>query len=182
MDVARLLNEHSKLRSLSAALIEAVSTSEPGDLNELARRRWDLARMVHMHLAYEERHLFAPLETDPRSKVRLASMRAKRSVEQLHFLYKTHVEQWDVATVQSRWPAFQLAVKSLVGRMIDKMNLEETELFPLVANDVATERCWRPGMRNWAGDGVALQPLIRSLGKRDADALSATSAARPSKP
>ena len=63
MDVARLLHEHSKLRSLSAALIEMVSTTEPCAFEELARRRWDLSRMVHMHLAYEERHIFVPLKT-----------------------------------------------------------------------------------------------------------------------
>ncbi|MEG3178677.1 hemerythrin domain-containing protein [Sphingomonas sp. RB3P16] len=160
MDVARLLHEHSKLRSLSAALVEVVSTTQACDFDELARRRWDLARMVHMHLAYEERQLFAPLAADLRPEVRAAAMKAKRGVEQLHGLYKEHVERWDADEIQKRWPEFQVAVRRMVGRMLMKIEHEEADLFPLVAKDVDVDRCWRPGMRNWAGDGVALQPLL----------------------
>lgn len=178
MDVARLLHEHSKLRSLSAALVALVSTNDPCDLDELARRRWDLARMVHMHLAYEERHLFAPLEADPRSDVRAAAMNAKRGVEQLHALYKDHVAHWKTDEIQKRWPEFQVAVRTMVKRMIVKIDREEADLFPLVANDVDADRGWKPGMRNWAGDGVALQPLFRDAAHRVDDA-SGEAAADP---
>ena len=160
MHIARLLSEHSKLRSLGADLVSLVSTAGPCDLAELACRRWNLARMVHLHLAYEERHVFHHLEADPRPDVRAASARAKRGVEQLHSLYQTHVERWTADEVVKRWPEFQAAVKTMVSRMIVKLDNEEVDLFPLVAQDGAVDRSWQPGMRNWAGDRVALQPLI----------------------
>ena len=160
MQVVRLLHEHSKLRSLGADLVGLVSTAEPCDFSELARRRWGLARMVHLHLAYEERHLFIPLAADPRPEVRAANEKAKRGVEQLHSLYKAHVEKWDAAQVASNWPEFQASVKTMVMRMIVKIDREEADLFPLIETDVQIGSNWQPGMRNWAGDGVALQSLI----------------------
>lgn len=167
MDVARLLREHSKLRLLGADLVTLVSTAEPCDPVELSRRRWDLARMVHLHLAFEERHLFCRLALDPRREVRAASTRARHGVEQLHSLYKAHVERWHADQVTKRWPEFQGAVRTMVTRMIHKIDYEEVDLFPLVANDEQTEGCWQSGMRNWAGDGVALQPLIRGVTARE---------------
>lgn len=161
MQVDRLLREHSKLRTLSTDLVTVVSSHEPCALDELAHRRWDLARMVHMHLAHEERLLFSPLETDPRLDVRAAAAKARRGIEELHSSYKAHVERWNADAVVKRWPGFQVAVRHLVMRMIDTIDHEEVNFYPLVAHVDEPERRWQPGMRNWAGDGVALQPLIR---------------------
>ena len=163
MQVTRLLSEHAKLRTLGAELVALVSTSEPCDLEELAQRRWNLARVVHMHLAYEERHLFARLEEDPRVEVRLANAKARRGVEHLHASYKRHVERWTAEEIVKGWAEFQGAVKTLVSRMIARIDQEEDNLFPLIARDHGVERKWRPGMRNWAGEGVALQPKISAV-------------------
>lgn len=160
MLVPRLLREHCKLRSLGADLVAFISSTEPGDSVELARRRWELARMVHQHLAYEEQQLFSRLQSDPRTDVRAASARAKRGVEHLHSHYKTHVERWGPSEVAGRWSEFQLAAKTMVGRMMANIEREERDLFPLIADDVETGRNWHAGMRNWAGEGVAMQPLI----------------------
>jgi hypothetical protein len=160
MHVARLLSDHAKLRSLGAGLLGLVSSAEPSDLAELARLRWDLARAVHLHLAYEERHLFHRLEADPRADVRTAAASAKRGVEQLHRSYQAHVERWSADEMMNRWPEFQTAVRTLVSRMIAAIDREEVGLFPLIAHDGEVDRAWRSGMRNWAGDGVALQPLF----------------------
>ncbi|TPG14294.1 hemerythrin domain-containing protein [Sphingomonas oligophenolica] len=166
MRVVRLLSEHSKLRLLGNDLVALVSTAEVCDFDELARRRWDLARTVHLHLAYEDRQLFVPLDSDPRPHVRAAAAAAKRGVEQLHALYTAHVEHWGDHEVTARWGEFQVAVKVMVARMIAKLDREETDLFPLVADDDDIVGCWQPGMRNWAGDGVALKPLIEATGGR----------------
>lgn len=166
MRVARLLSEHSKLRSLGADLVELVSTKDVCDFNELARRRWDLARTVHLHLAYEERQLFTPLDADSRPHVRAAAAAAKHGIEQLHALYKAHVEHWGDQEITAHWGGFQVAVKVMVARMIAKLDREETDLFPWVADEDEVAGCWQPGMRNWAGDGVALKPLIEATGAR----------------
>lgn len=160
MNVTRLLDEHSRLRVLGAELAGLVASAELCDLDELACRRWSLARMVHMHLAYEERHLFHRLAADPRADVHAAGARARRGVEQLHRSYKAHVERWTAEDIVRRWPEFQRAVRMMVSRMVDRIDLEEADLFPLVADDGETDRGWRPGMRNWAGEGVGLQPFI----------------------
>ena len=48
----------------------------------------------------------------------------------------------------------------MITRFIAMMDQEEAELFPLVVDDRESDRSWRPGMRNWAGEAVALQPYI----------------------
>lgn len=156
----RLLHDHTKLRSLGADLVTLVSSPNRCDMSELARCRWDVARMVHMHLAYEERQLFAPLVTDPRPDVRAAAAEAKRGVERLHVSYREHVKRWNAQAVTDDWPRFQISVRKMVARMVDKLDREEADLFPLVAHDAEADRRWQPGMRNWAGDGVALRPFI----------------------
>lgn len=165
MKVDRLLHEHAKLRSLAADLLALVAVPEPCALDELAHRRWELARTIHMHLAYEERQLFAPLATDPRSDVRTAAAMAKRSVELLHAAYKAHVERWSSDEVVSRWPEFQGAVRALIIRMIGCIDREEALLFPSIAEHDEPERRWQLGMRNWAGEGVALQRFISGGGE-----------------
>lgn len=181
MLISRLLNEHAKLRLLGADLVALIATAEPCDLNQLASGRWNMARMVHLHLAYEERHLFCRLESDSRAEVRAARAKAQRGVEQLHISYKSHVERWTADEMVNQWPAFGAAVNLLVARMIAMINREEVDLFPLIADDGETHRSWRPGMKNWAGECFALQPLIggpapsaeRASGQRLAKPLSA---------
>lgn len=160
MQVARLLNEHAKLRSLGGILVALVSSPEPCDWATLAKRRWELARMVHQHLAYEDRQLFQRLADDPRREFQEAAREGRRGIERLHSLYKTHVERWTETEVTADWPEFQAAVKTMVMRMTLKLDREEQDLFPLIAGEPELAPRWQPGTRNWAGDGMAMQPLI----------------------
>lgn len=79
--------------------------------------------------------MFCRLKGDPRPEVRAAGTNARRGVEQLHSLYKAHVERWDEEQVTNRWSEFQGAVRTMVLRMTRKIDHEEVDLFPLVAND-----------------------------------------------
>lgn len=161
MPCDRLLHEHIKIRSLSADLVDLVSSPTPCDLELLAGKRWELARVVHQHLAYEDRQMFQRLIIDPRPHVRAAALDGKRGIEQLHVLYKTHVDRWTAVELVAHWQEFQTAVKAMVRRTTIRMDSEERELFPLLdGNDKILPR-WQPGCRNWAGDGVAMQPLIK---------------------
>lgn len=164
MPCARLLHEHMKLRALGAELVEFVSGPTPCDLALLADKRWELARMIHQHLAYEDRQLFQPLIADPNPEVSAKAQEGKRGIEHLHMRYKEHVEHWTADHVCAHWPQFQAAVRSLVTRMTLKLDREEQMLFPLVGENPVILPRGQPGARNWAGDGVALQPLIRSVG------------------
>ncbi len=118
--------------------------------------------MVHQHLAYEERQLFCRLDTDPRPSARAAALSARKAIEAMHACYKAHVERWTPAKVKSHWSEFQIAVKALAARMTHALDREESDLFPLMANEEALKPRWRPESRNWAGDGIALEPLIKA--------------------
>lgn len=161
MLINRLTREHDKLRLLGAELLELMETPTPCDPAELARRRWNLARMVHMHLALEERQLFASLASDLRPEVRVASAKARARVEHLHAHYAKHVEHWTAEAVTARWDLFQVAVRTLVRRMNSALAKEEEELFPLVPRPrVMSQDSRQLGLRNWAGDGIAMQQRI----------------------
>ena len=163
MYIDRLLQEHHKLRDLGAKLADVVGVTQPCDLDELGCRRWDLARMVHQHLAYEEKQLCPRLENDPRPEVRTLAATHKMGIENLHNTYKVHIERWTNEEILSRWLEYQVAVLALVARMNARLDCEERQLFPALPREPAAERCWRPGTRNWAGDAIALQPMIQGF-------------------
>lgn len=166
MPVARLLREHAKLRTLGAELVVLVSGSVPCDLAILGTKRWELARTVHQHLAYEDRQLFQRLVDDPSAQVRIAARTARDSIERLHSLYKSHIEQWTAADVHERWPQFQAAVRTMVMRMTLKLDFEELALFPLIVDRAELPPRWQAGARNWAGDAMAMQPLISAVARK----------------
>ncbi len=161
MMLTRLLREHDKLRTIGADLAVLVSTSEPCDLDELVQKRCEMTRMVHQHLAYEERQLFRPLRGDPDPLTRRAVDDCVAGIEQLHMTYKAHVAMWTIKEIAARWPDFQRAVKTLIIGMRMKLDREERELFPLATEIGELESGWLPGTRNWAGDGIAIQSAIR---------------------
>ncbi|MEO5938348.1 MAG: hemerythrin domain-containing protein [Sphingomonas sp.] len=163
MPCNRLPSEHIKIRLLSGELVDLVSSPTPCDSELLAAKRWELARVVHLHLAYEDRQLFQRLMVDRRAEVRAAALEGKRCIEQLHGLYRAHVERWTAGELVTHWQEFQTAVKALVRRMTLRMDSEERELFPLLNDEDEILPRWQPGARNWAGDGVA-QPLIQGVG------------------
>ncbi len=161
MMLTRLLREHDKLRTIGADLAVLVSSSEPCDLDELVQKRCEMTRMVHQHLAYEERQLFRRLRNDPDPASRRAVDDCATGIEQLHVAYKAHVAMWTVKEIAARWPDFQKAVKMLIIGMRMKLDREERELFPLVAETTEVGPRWLPGTRNWAGDGIEIQSAIR---------------------
>lgn len=160
MMLTRLLREHDKLRTIGADLAVLVSSSEPCDLDELAQKRCEMTRTVHQHLAYEERQVFRHLRDDPDPLTRRAVDDCVAGIEQLHIAYKAHVTLWTTREIAARWPDFQKAVKTLIIGMRMKLDREERELFPRVTEIGEPDARWRPGTRNWAGDGIAIQAAI----------------------
>lgn len=159
---SRLQYDNAKLRALGADLAALVSTRSPCDPEQLARKRWELSRMVHQHLIYLERHIFRPLAEHPQPEVRKAVDAFKREIEQLHGAYKLHVETWRAPDVAARWEEFQAAVKAMVVRMKLRLDREERELFALAPDAPDPGATWQPGMRNWAGDALLFQAAIRA--------------------
>ncbi|QNA85342.1 hemerythrin domain-containing protein [Sphingomonas sp. So64.6b] len=161
MMLTRLLREHDKLRTIGADLAVLVSSGEPCDLDELVQKRCEMTRTVHQHLAYEERQVLRRLRDDPDPLTRRAVDDCVAGIEQLHIAYRAHVTMWTTRDIATRWPDFQKAVKTLIIGMRMKLDREERLLFPLVTGIGEPDSHWRPGTRNWAGDGIAIQAAIR---------------------
>lgn len=172
--LTRLLRDHDKLRAIGADLAVLVSSREPCDSEELMQKRCEMTRTVHRHLAYEERQLFRRLRDDPDPLSRRAANDCMAGIEQLHIAYKAHVAMWTAKEIAARWPDFQKAVKMLIIGMRIRLDREERELFPLIAGTEELGSPWLPGTRNWAGDGIAIQSVIKRPGTACAPAPSFT--------
>lgn len=157
--IEKLYQQHRILRGLAAELLGLVSRDTPCDGRKLADARWRLARMLHQHLAVEERLVYRPLERDRRPEVAILAQSFRRELDDAYARYGQHLDHWTVEAIRSDWTGYRSAVGHLARFYEDRMEREEAQLFPLINSD--PHICIRtPGDRNWAADGLAAREKI----------------------
>jgi hypothetical protein len=162
--IEKLRNDHLKLRQMSANLLEIVRSEEPADLKALSICRWELARLLLQHLPVEDRHVYRRLESDPRPTVSALAKKFRTELESSYDRFKEHTDRWTGEAIVADWAGYRTMVSALIRAMLDRIDREETMLYPLLTDaPAAPER--QPTDRNWAGDGWSIREKIEKAAK-----------------
>ncbi len=101
------------------------------DLAALAAFRWKLMRLVTGHLAFEDVHLYDALA---RGGGEAAAVAQSMAAELGHLLgsFQDHVRDWTPAAITGDWVGYRTASHALIAALVDRMDREEKQLYPLV--------------------------------------------------
>ena len=157
--IDKLCNQHELLRQFVGELLALVSGDTPCDPENLAASRWRLARMLLQHLALEERAVYRPLERDPRPQVVMLAYGFRRELDTSYARYEQHMAEWTRERIEAQWPAYVSAVRHMADFLLERLDREERELFPLVNEAQPFPRT--PRDRNWAAQGWTIREQIQ---------------------
>lgn len=128
--VETLCRQHDALRGVVADYATQLARDEP-DLAALSACRWTLTRLVTMHLAYEDRHLYSAL---PACGEHAAALGERMNAEHgtLSRDYMAHVREWTASAIMDDWAGFRRDASGLLSVLSKRMDREEKELYPLL--------------------------------------------------
>jgi hypothetical protein len=155
----RLRNQHDLLRAFAHDLLGLLGSDRAADPEALAASRWRLSRMLLQHLALEERHVYRPLERDPRADVNMIAHGFSRELEDSFTRYQEHMHHWTPEAILEDWPTYRRAAGHLLQFLLERLDREERELYPLI-NDEADIGMRSPNDRNWAAQGFIFREKI----------------------
>jgi hypothetical protein len=154
--IGRLMEGHARLRAVFDDL-ETITTSPLlGSREVLAEIRWRVVREMLPHLALDDRHVLGPLSESSNPRHASTAHRFTKDLEGIYALFRRHVARWDGQAYEQDWAAYCRSVHKVIAAFRERMDREEKELYPLIADmEVAAV----PG-RNWAGDAWELRDTI----------------------
>lgn len=147
--IERLQQEHRDLTVLAASLRDGLRSLVP-DLEALTRYRWELAKMMMQHLAFEDRNLYRPLEAHPDSAVAEVALRFKAHLTSTQADYEAHTAQWTGPAMKDDWRGYCSASIRQLRVLDERIQREEAELFPLISRLGEAPQVSLASTRNWA--------------------------------
>lgn len=148
------------MREYAALLLQLLDSDLMPSSEVLAETRWQLGSHVIQHLAFEDRHLYAKLLRDKRPHVREIGHKHHRELTELFSTYSEHARHWTPSRIASDWNGFRTASREMTLAMFDRIDLEETELYPLVREadiDIASNAA---PTTNWAREAFTIKDAI----------------------
>jgi hypothetical protein len=130
-EVKLMCAQHDELRALAADYAEQLARPAP-DLVALAGCRWKLIRLVTVHLAYEDKHLYAILAGTDAPAVAIVD-RMATELGHLYASFQNHVREWTSAAIAIDWHGYRRETEALLDALCSRMDREEKDLYPLIA-------------------------------------------------
>jgi hypothetical protein len=147
--IERLLREHREITAIAARLRDALRSTTP-DPEQLTACRWELAKAMMQHLAYEDRHPYLPLEAHPDPDVAAVAQRFKAHVADAQKEYEAHTARWTGAAMAADRRGYCVASIRQLQVLADRIRREERELFPLIPRLAERPGAVPAPTRNWA--------------------------------
>jgi uncharacterized short protein YbdD (DUF466 family) len=145
----KLTLDHATVRTAADALISILSGQAPDDTSALASARWAFASRLMQHLALKERYIYTKLEQHPDASVRTEFEKSKEDLLARFSLYTEHMRCWPTSRAVTAWHVYRVSAASVVQTFLDRLTLEERELFPLVLRSGIDFRSPSPPGENW---------------------------------
>ncbi len=159
--LARMLGDHDRLRQCAARLRALIDAPTPCDPAELAAVRWDLGSTMMAHLAFEDRHLYSKLEQDSRPAINAAGRAFQSELRAQFGAYAEHAKSWTPQRVAADWTSYGTAVSRFLALLLERIDREERELYPLVEEAGIVTIGSAPVRDNWTREAFAIKDQIR---------------------
>jgi hypothetical protein len=146
-----LMGEHEAMVPLIAAFRAALD-DRPDDLSRVPALRWAVIRALLDHFAHEENDICAPLVATGNAaaiSVTLGFRQVQGAVREEMMAYQS---DWPAGRIARDWDGFHAASMAVLARVQQRMNLEESELYP------QAERLLTPSLAEEPKADIVLRP------------------------
>ncbi len=136
MDVTELKRQHDEISRVATQLSEAV-----GDENaprQVARLRWQLARLLMTHLALEDRLLYPAAMHSSHDEARRTAMTMQQEMGDLAAHFSSYMTAWSDDRILREWPTFCAQTRAVLAALGDRVDCENRILYPLVVKAAAS--------------------------------------------
>lgn len=134
--------------------------SDPPGLEELNDARWRFSRALLRTVTLKDRIVYPRLRLHADPSARAVAERFCKSTEADYAKFAAHTRQFPPETVIKNWRAYAVAVRLRTAEVIDRLDREERELFPLL--DDAPRLASVPFTQgtNWAADAWRIRAML----------------------
>lgn len=156
----RLMRDHVIMREKAELLLQLLDAPAMPPAHVLSGCRWQLSSHIMQHLAFEDRHLYAKLLRDDRAHVLETGKRFQSELAELFGGYAEHAQFWTAERIASDWDGYRISARAKIQEMSERIDREESELFPLVCEadiDIASHIA---PTTNWARDAFAIKDAM----------------------
>lgn len=126
-----LSREHVEIDALAVTLLD-IATGGIERAAELGSVRWRLNRLLMLHLAKEDQHLYPRLKRSSDKTVAALATRMEAEMGNLAGAFQDYSRRWDVAAAQRDWPGFCAATRQVMEALRERVRREERDLYPRV--------------------------------------------------
>lgn len=164
----KLLQDHAVLREKGEALIALLDLPAMPDQQVLAQTRWELSSLMMQHLALEDRYLYSKLISDPRPHVRSIGEKFQQELLDLYAHFSEQGKYWTQDRIAGDWDGYRHPARSRAHIMFARIEREEAELYPLIADASIDVSSHSPHTANWARDAFAIKDAMTVTGSHAA--------------
>jgi len=137
--------EHKRIASMAADLAAMVNQVEPAEPLRLFAFRREFGRILGAHLAREDWVIYPPLLTDARPEVRELAKRLAGEALAFTSAFREYCRIWTTVSIAADWPGFGKATRDILARLKLRVDVEDRDLYPLVADADNNPRLRRAG-------------------------------------
>jgi hemerythrin-like domain-containing protein len=131
MDVADLKRQHDEIARVAREL--AVAVANLGQHQPTAALRWELARLLMTHLAMEDQLFYPAMQRLPDAEARATATAFQAEMGGLSDIFNSYMTRWTDDRVVAEWPDFCADTKTLLDALSQRIERENSQLYPLAA-------------------------------------------------
>ena len=152
--------EHRRLRECTVEMAAIARRTEPPSLDELNDARWRFSRTLLRTLTLKDRMVYPRLRLHADPAARAVAERFCQATAADYAKFAAHTRQFPPDAVVRDWRAYAVAVRLRTAEVIDRLDREERELFPLL--DDAPRLASAPFSHgtNWAADAWRIRAML----------------------
>ncbi|WP_183956121.1 hemerythrin domain-containing protein [Sphingobium fontiphilum] len=135
MDIAELRRQHDEISLIAAQLGEAVSDESAP--RQVARLRWQLARLLMTHLALEDRLLYPATVHSSDDDTRKTAAALQQEMGDLAARFSSYMTAWSDDRILREWSAFCTQTRAMLTALADRVDSENRILYPLLIRAAA---------------------------------------------
>jgi hemerythrin-like domain-containing protein len=134
MDVSELKRQHDEIGRVARTLATAVANL--AQHQPIAALRWELARLLMTHLAMEDRLFYPAMQRSPDAEARATATAFQTEMGGLSDAFGTYMRCWTDDRVAAEWPTFCTDTQNLLFALAQRIERENSQLYPLATRAV----------------------------------------------
>jgi len=126
----RLTDDHIAILGVANELSLRVSAPVVTDLEGLTRCRWRLRRILMLHLALEDKHIYGRMDDDADLIAVAPPPHVRAELMAVIDGYVAHCELWTIEAARLDWAGYRAAVDTLLELLRKRIDWEDNHLYP----------------------------------------------------